>query len=102
SGDSASSSAVTPRAANDSTSAFLTTPRSCSGEASKSKAEPTSTEKRRFTAATDLASSEGACRRERRILRRASAHVARNDGSCVKRGRLSQREPADAPSTWQN
>src|SRR5262245_23002123 len=50
SGDSASSSAATPRAANASTSAFLTTPRSCNGDASKSEAEPTSTEKPRFSA----------------------------------------------------
>src|SRR5436309_3107119 len=40
SGDSASSSAATPLAANASTSAFLTTPRSCSGDASKSEAQP--------------------------------------------------------------
>src|SRR5437667_3127 len=49
SGDSASSSAATPLAANASTSAFLTTPRSCSGDAAKSEAEPTSTEKGRFS-----------------------------------------------------
>ena len=48
SGESASTSAVTPRDASASTSAFLTTPRSWSGEDSKSEEGPTSTEKRRF------------------------------------------------------
>ena len=47
SGESASISVATPRDVSASTIAFLTTPRSWSGEASKSCAGPTSTEKRR-------------------------------------------------------
>ena len=62
SGASASIDAATPLDASASMRAFLTTPRSCRGEASKSAADPRSTEKDRVGAAGRRSSSPSAGR----------------------------------------